>query len=85
MKSRPIAPIHNVIFKEILDIYAKHAKDLPAIEVLAIMSNLLGKLIALQDQTLYTPEQVMRIVAKNIETGNAEALADLLGRPGGHA
>lgn len=47
--------------------------DIPAIEQLGMLANILGKMIALQDSTLYTSDQVMRMVAKNMEQGNAEA------------
>jgi hypothetical protein len=69
--------MHEALFAEILAIYAKYGADIPAIEILAIMCNIVGKLVALQDQRRYTPDQIMRLVAKNIEHGNAEALGGL--------
>ena len=49
-------------------------EDIPAIEQLAVLSSFIGQLIALQDGTKYTPAAVTRLVAHNIEMGNARAL-----------
>lgn len=48
--------------------------DVPAIEQLAVLSVFLGQLIALQDKRRYRPDQVMAMVAANVELGNAEAI-----------
>jgi hypothetical protein len=49
-------------------------KDLDAMELLAIHANFLGQLIALQDSTKYTSDQVMQIVSRNIQHGNDAAV-----------
>ena len=49
-------------------------EDIPAIEQLAVISTFVGQLIALQDQTKYSPGRVMEMVAANVELGNAAAL-----------
>lgn len=58
--------------------------DVPADQMLAIASHMVGQLVALQDQRKVTPGTAMEIVARNIELGNAEAigtsLAQTLGR-----
>lgn len=59
--------------------------DLSAAEMLAIVSQLVGNLIALQDQRTMTPDRAMAIVAGNIEIGNQEALRELLGPAAGSA
>lgn len=43
-------------------------------EMLGIVCQLVGNLVALQDQRKYTPEAVMKMVGKNIEVGNQEAI-----------
>lgn len=48
--------------------------DMPAQEILAIASQLIGNLVALQDHRKYTAAQVMELVANNIEIGNAEVV-----------
>lgn len=78
-------PEHQVAFQEVVDLVRRHADKLSAAEMLAVAANMLGKLIALQDQRTMTPERAMEIVAKNIEHGNAEARKQLLDSPGGHA
>lgn len=49
-------------------------EDVPAIEQLAVLSTFIGQLIALQDSRKYRPEAVMRMIARNIELGNANAI-----------
>jgi hypothetical protein len=48
--------------------------QMPAQEVLAIVSQLVGNLVALQDAQRYTPAQVMAMVSHNVEIGNREAV-----------
>lgn len=62
----------------------EHVGGLSGEEMLAIMSQVLGQLIALQDQRTMTPDRAMSIVAVNIEAGNASALAEL-DKPEGQA
>lgn len=69
-------PEHEVAYQEVVALLRRHQK-LSAIELVAIAANLLGKLIALQDQRAITPDEVMRIVEHNIEIGNEQALAEL--------
>jgi hypothetical protein len=49
-------------------------RDMPVEHVLALVSQLVGNLTAIQDQTVYTSEQVMTIVAENIKLGNHTAI-----------
>lgn len=74
MKTRPE---HEVAYQDIIKLVAKHADKLSSVELLAIASNMLGKLIAAQDQRQLTPEEVMDIVSVNIEIGNQQALEQL--------
>lgn len=48
--------------------------DVPAIEQLAVISVFVGQLIAMQDQTRFSPGRVMEMVAANVELGNGQAL-----------
>lgn len=43
-------------------------------DMLAVASQLVGNLTALQDQTKYTSMQVMDLVAKNVQIGNRTAI-----------
>ena len=51
--------------------------DAPARELLAVAANLVGKLVAMQDQRTMTPAEAMEIVAMNIEHGNKQVLDQL--------
>lgn len=48
--------------------------ELAGLEMLALVSQLVGNLVALQDQRKITPEVAMDIVASNIKIGNEEAI-----------
>jgi hypothetical protein len=51
--------------------------DMPAQRILAIVSQFVGQLIALQDQRKITPEMAMQIVGENIEIGNRAMMLTL--------
>jgi hypothetical protein len=55
----------------------KHADKLTSLELLAVAANMLGKLIALQDQRTVSPEAAMGVVTRNIEYGNKQVLEQL--------
>lgn len=57
-------------------------EHLPPEQMLALACNLVGKLIALQDQTKHTNAMIMQLVTDNIELGNQQALEDLLNSQG---
>lgn len=48
--------------------------DMPAQRILAIVSQFVGQLIALQDKRTMTPDMAMKVVVTNIEIGNQAAL-----------
>lgn len=70
-------PEHEVAYQDICALVSKHAGKLSAAELLAIAANMVGKLVAMQDQRKMTPEAAMEIVAKNLELGNIQVLANL--------
>lgn len=72
---------HEVTYQELNDLLKKHSASLSPLEVLAIASNMVGKLIALQDQRTVTHAMVMSLVANNIEHGNRQVVAELLSGP----
>lgn len=69
---------HRAFFDDVMKLTKEKYADTPAIELLAIFANTLGKMIALQDPMRYTNELVMKLVADNIEAGNAEAIKMIL-------
>lgn len=78
---RPIKMIktnqqHEAFYQDMAAALKKYP-DMPAEEMLAIASNFLGKLMALQDQRRFTQEDVMDIVIGNIEDGNAQMVSQV--------
>lgn len=77
MSLRPAKPEHEVAYQDMVALIRKHADKLTALELLAIGANMIGKLVAMQDQRTTTPQMAMKIVAENIEHGNKEVLERL--------
>jgi hypothetical protein len=83
LKDEPVAkrdtkPEHELAYQEIADLLKRHAAGMTALELLAIAANMVGKIVAMQDQRTVSPEQAMRIVARNIEEGNKQAIEELM-------
>lgn len=78
-------PEHEVAYQDLCQLVNKHAAQLTALELLAVAANMLGKLVALQDQRTTTPEMAMKVVQLNIEYGNRSVIEQLLGGKGGTA
>lgn len=77
MSLRKAELAHEVAYQDLCALVNKHAGKLSALELLAVASNMLGKLVALQDQREVTPATAMEVVARNIEQGNQQVLAQL--------
>jgi hypothetical protein len=78
------SPAHIAYMDDLKAALAKHQHLSPQ-EMLAIASQFVGNLTAMQDQRRYSAGQIMEMVGKNIEIGNAEAIQSLLGNPEGRA
>lgn len=76
---------HEVLYQDLCRLVSKHATAMTAKEILAVASNMVGKLMALQDQRTMTPERAKEIVAKNIEFGNKQVLDELRTKTSGRA
>ncbi len=63
--------------QELVTVLRRHQDTLCPAELLAVSSQLVGNLIALQDETRISPDLAMEIVLQNIEEGNRAAIADL--------
>ncbi len=86
MSTNIARPEHEVAFQDLSKLLSKHADKLSALELLAVAANMVGKLVAMQDQRTTTPAKAMDVVARNLEIGNRQVLADLLTRtPAGRA
>lgn len=73
---------HEDFYQDLAALLKKHAGHLSALEMLAVASNAVGKIVALQDQRTTTPEQALEIVARNIEHGNQQTIAELMNSTG---
>ncbi|MEL7526282.1 MAG: hypothetical protein AAFN16_10955 [Pseudomonadota bacterium] len=71
---------HFMLRQELVSVLCRHQETLCAAELLAVSSQLVGNLIALQDETRMSPDLAMEIVLQNIEEGNRAAIADLQAR-----
>lgn len=67
-------PEHEVAYQDLCALLNKHADKVSGLELLAIAANMLGKLVALQDQRTVTPAMAMDVVARNLELGNQQAM-----------
>ena len=77
MSLRLAKPEHEVAYQDLCQLVNRHASKLTSLELLAVAANMLGKLIALQDQRTSSPSQAMEIVCQNIEHGNKQVLDEL--------
>jgi hypothetical protein len=77
MSLRLAKPEHEVAYQDLCQLVNRHASKLTSLELLAVAANMLGKLIALQDQRTISPSQAMEIVGQNIEHGNKQVLDEL--------
>jgi hypothetical protein len=78
MKVTIAKPEHEVAYADLCVLVNKHADALTAVQLLAIAANMLGKLVALQDQREVTSQQAMEIIARNLELGNRQVLDALI-------
>lgn len=78
-------PEHEVAYQDLTQLVSKHAERLTALELLAVAANMLGKLIALQDQRTTSPDMAMKVVSLNIEYGNRSVIEQLANTTGGAA
>lgn len=78
MSIRAAKPEHEVLYQELAKLVGRYADKMTSEEVLAVGANMLGKLLAFQDQRTMTPERGLEIIIKNIETGNAQGVAELM-------
>ncbi len=70
-------PEHEVAYQDLVVLVRKHADKLTPLELLAIGANMVGKLIAMQDQRVTTPELTLKVVEVNLERGNQQVLENL--------
>lgn len=82
MKTLHTNPEHEVAYQDLCNLCMKHKNAITPMELLAIASNMVGKILAMQDQMKYTAAMAMEVVAENIEFGNKQVIAELLNSKG---
>jgi hypothetical protein len=86
MKNRAVSPRHKAFVEAIVKALQDDFSDLPAEEMLAVTCQIVGRMVALQDQRRFTPATVMQVVSDNIEAGNRDIIGEHASAPvGGHA
>ena len=75
-------PEHEVLYQELTVLLRRHGDEMSAEEMLAVAANLLGKLLAYQDQRTMTRERGLEIIIKNIELGNQQAIDAVMNSEG---
>lgn len=85
MKLNLAKPEHEIAYQDLAQFLKEKTGNLSAIEQLAIAANMLGKMIALQDQRKYTSDEIMTMVAANIEHGNQQLIDQLKNETAGRA
>lgn len=77
MKTYEPKQIHQDFKNDITNVLKKYGDKLSAMEVLAISSQIVGMIVAMQDQRKITSDMAMEVVAANIEIGNKAALQEI--------
>lgn len=76
MNTKAPTPAMEAFRDDLLAILNKHAGALDASEMMALAAYTTGQIMAMQDARKWSPALAMEVVAKNIEAGNAQAIAD---------
>lgn len=71
-------PEHEVAYQDVCALCSKHADKLNPLELLAVASNMLGKLLAMQDQRSTSVDRAKEVMIRNIELGNQQAVDQLM-------
>ena len=79
----PSSAQHVAFLSALKEVLARHT-HLSGEEMLAVASQFTGMLVAAQDCRRYTADQVMELVAHNIEIGNAAVVNEVF-KNGGNA
>ena len=82
MKTINIKPVHASFKKDLANFLETYDDKLSAEEMLAVTSQVVGMMVAMQDQTKSSVAKIMEVVSLNIQTGNAAAVAELLKEQG---
>ena len=76
---------HEEAYQDLCQLLNKYAGKMTPAEMMAVAANLLGKLMALQDQRTMTTAQALEIIKNNLELGNKQVVDQLMKGNGGSA
>lgn len=76
--NKKTSPVHENLKIALVAVLAEYGSKMTAQELLAVTANLVGNLIACQDQRTMTPLVAMEIVTRNIEQGNKNQIGVLM-------
>lgn len=68
---------HEAFYQDVSALLQKHSEGLKPVEMLAISSQIVGKLLAMQDPIMTSPAAAMETVQLNIAAGNKDAVEKL--------
>jgi len=71
-------PEQEITYTQLCAFLRQHSGNLTPQQLLAMVANVLGKVLALQDQSTMTLNDAMEIINKNIIAGNKQALAAMM-------
>jgi len=69
---------HEVAYQDLCKLVSKHANELSSLQLLAIAGNMVGKLIAMQDQRSISAEQALEVLFYNLQAGNKQILDQIM-------
>ncbi len=75
-------PEHEELYQDLALLINKHAGHLNGMEMLAVAANIVGKIVALQDQRKVTKKMAMELISKNIELGNKQIVDSMMNPEG---
>ena len=84
MNSRPPSAAVAAARAEVLEVLRRH-QPMEPIEMVAVLAQTLGQMLALLDQRQFTPAQAMEVVEENLAAGNAAQIEQVIGTPRGTA
>lgn len=74
-------PAFQAAYDDLIAAVRKHSDKLTPEELLALFAKMTGRTMAMLDQSKYTTDMAFTIITENIEHGNMEMIAQLLGTP----
>jgi uncharacterized protein YejL (UPF0352 family) len=76
MKTKQPTVDHEAFRNDMIAVMDKHAGALDSAEMLALAAYTTGQIMAMMDARKWTSALALEVITKNIEAGNAQAIAD---------